>query len=71
MPPIEWTPEAHERRILSRLRERPVTQKGILRGLAHWWTRGDCLKVLERLIACGEVVEFRGPRWRYFRLKDD
>ena len=71
MPLIEWTPEAHERRILSRLAERPLTQKGLLSGLQHWWTRGECLRALERLLEHGDIIEFKGPRKRYFALNGD
>jgi hypothetical protein len=71
MPLTDWTPETHERRILSRLAEGPLTQKGVMGGLAPWWKRNDCVDALERLIARGEVLEFPGPRRPYFRLKDD
>jgi hypothetical protein len=66
----EWTPEAHECRILSRLANGPLTLKGVLGGLAHWWKRGDCVDALKRLLERGDIVEFEGPRRRYFALRE-
>lgn len=69
MPHNEWTPELHETRIVGMLAAGPLTQKGVLGGLAHWWTRNDCLDGLVRLVERGEVVEIDGRRTRRFALK--
>jgi hypothetical protein len=56
---LDWIPEVHEARILHLLGDSPLTFKGLLGGLAHWWTRSDCADALARLVECGEVVQIR------------